>query len=108
MKHTAIALIVIVAVATVAATYLPSPVRGIPGDFTYAFGPMVRSRGDAFLSKSPSNCLDQHIETTTAMLLSDGRDGEDEEEGKGEKDAGDDKKDDDTGPDRIWGAVKLG
>jgi hypothetical protein len=105
MKHTAIALIVIVAVAT---THLPSPVRGIPGDFSYAFGRMVRQCGDAFLSKAPANCLDQHIETSTAMLLSDERDGEGEEEGKGENDPGDDKKEDDTGPDRIWGAVKLG
>jgi hypothetical protein len=108
MKHTAIALIVIVAVAASAATHLPSPVRGIPGDFSYAFGRMVRKCGDAFLSEAPANCLDQHIETTTALHLSDERDGEDEEEGKGEKDPGDDKKEDDTGPDRIWGAVKLG
>jgi hypothetical protein len=105
MKHTAIALIVIGAVAI---THLPSPVRGTPGYFSYAFGRMVLIRGEAFIPKVPVGDLNKYLEVTAALHLSDEEDSEDKDEGEGEKDPGDDKKDDDTGPDRIWGAVKLG
>jgi hypothetical protein len=105
MKHSVIALIVIVAVAT---THLPSPVRGTPGDFSYAFGRMVLIRGEAFNPELPVGDLNKYLEATAALHLSDEEDGEDKDEGEGEKDPGDDKKDDDTGPDRIWGAAKLG
>jgi hypothetical protein len=108
MKYSVIAFTVLVAIATAASTHPPFAVRDIPGDFPYPFSPTVGNGGDAFLSKAPVNYLDQHIETTTAMLLSDEGDGEDEEEGKDEKGAEDDKKEDDTGPDRTWGAPKLG
>ncbi len=65
------------------------------------------SRGASNSSAFGSNATSNDLEQSSKMLLSQGDD-EGEEEGKDEKDGGDEKKEEDTGPDRIWGAAKLG